>query len=317
MAVSSINSVAVVGTGQMGPGIAVATTLAGFDTTLVGRSEESVARGGQAYEAALSFLVDHSAISSEEASAARGHLARSTDLTAVAPADLVIESIVEHLPTKQHFFAELEGICPPETLISSNTSGLRITDIAIRMQRPERAVTTHFWNPGHLMPLVEVIQGEHTTEETVQRVFAFLTECGKRPVIGHKDVPGQICNRLFQAVIREAIYIVENGIASPEGVETAIKAGMGLRFPVWGPLEHIDAAGLDLAVKVQGTVLPSLCRATEPGQYLQDLVARGDLGEKTGRGFYDWSARSMEDLKEARDLFLVERYKEARRSGDV
>lgn len=314
MAVSSITSVAVVGTGQMGPGIAVATTLAGVPTTLIGRSDESVERGGRAYRAALGFLVDHGAVSPEEASAARGRLAPSTDLAAAASADLIVESIVEHLPTKQQFFVDLEALCPPETLISSNTSGLRITDIAARMQRPERAVTTHFWNPGHLMPLVEVIQGERTAEETVQRVFAFLTACGKRPVIGRKDVPGQICNRLFQAVIREAIYIVEEGIASAEGVETAIKAGMGLRFPVWGPLEHIDAAGLDLAVQVQGTVLPSLCRSTEPGQYLQDLVARGDLGAKTGRGFYDWATRSMDDLKETRDLFLVERYKEARRS---
>ncbi len=141
----------------------------------------------------------------------------------------------------------------------------------------------------------------------------FLKRIGKQPVIGRKDLPGQICNRLFQAVIREAIYLVEMGIASPQDVETAIKAGMGLRFPVYGPLEHLDAVGLDLGVAVQSTVLPSLCNSTEPGELLRSLVAEGKLGEKSGQGFYNWSERSVADLRQTRDLFLVERLKEARK----
>jgi len=298
----------------MGPGIAVATTLAGLPTVLIGRTEASVARGLAAYEAAIEFLTDHEAATTAQAQAARGCLTPSTDLHRAGEADLVVESIVENLPIKQAFMVELEGVCAPDTVITSNTSGLRITDIAANMERPERAVTTHFWNPAHLMPLVEVIQGERTTEDTVQTAFQFCLRCGKRPVIGRKDLPGQVCNRLFQAVIREAIYMVQEGIASPEGVETAIKAGMGLRFPVWGPLEHLDAVGLDLGVQVQSTVLPSLCASPEPGQLLRDLVASGNLGAKTGHGFYDWTTRSIDELKRTRDLFLVERYKEQRRS---
>ena len=306
-----ISRVAIVGTGQMGPGIAVTMTLAGCTTTLIGRSDESCLRGRARFDAALDFLVENAAVTANAATAARSCFTLTTDMQAAASADMVIESIVEHLPTKQAFFQELDVLCPPDVILTSNTSGLRISDIAARMARPERAVTTHFWNPGHLMPLVEVIQGAHTSEETVQRTFSFLKRCGKRPVIGRKDVPGQICNRLLQAVIREAIYMVQEGIASAEDVEAALKAGAGLRFPVYGPLEHLDAIGLDLAVAVQTSVLPSLCNATEPGQYLKELVAGGNLGARTGLGFHDWQTRSVDELRRTRDLFLVQWMKEA------
>jgi len=312
MTTDAIEQVAVLGTGQMGPGIAVATTLAGVKTQLIGRSADSVARGVAGYEAALAFLAEHEAVTTDEAAAARSRLIAGADLRAVGEVDLIVESIVEHLPTKQEMMVTLEGLCGVQTFISSNTSGLRITDIAAQMTHPERAVTTHFWNPAHLMPLVEVIQGERTADATVDSVYAFCRRIGKEPVVGRKDLPGQVCNRLFQAVIREAIDLVEQGIASPEGVETAIKAGMGLRFPVWGPLEHLDAVGLDLGLKVQATVLPSLCRSAEPARLLNDLVAEGHLGAKTGRGFYDWATRSMDELKQTRDLFLVERFKARR-----
>ncbi len=310
-----IARVVIIGTGQMGPGIAVSTTLAGCQTTLVGRTEESLARGRSRYEAALAFMVEHGAVAAEAAAAAADRLACTVDQAVAASADLVIESIVEHLPTKQAFFRELDARCPPRIILASNTSGLRISDIAGQMAHPERAVTTHFWNPAHLMPLVEVIQGERTTEETVQRTSRFLQRCGKRPVIGRKDVPGQICNRILQAVIRECIYMVQEGIASAADVETALKAGAGLRFPVYGPLEHLDAIGLDLGLAVQTSVLPSLCNATEPGQYLKNLVAASHLGARTGQGFHDWHTRSVDELRRTRDLWLVQRMKEARQNA--
>jgi 3-hydroxybutyryl-CoA dehydrogenase len=314
MGAERILKVAVIGTGQMGPGIALVANLAGWPVTLIGISPEEIAKGLQGYQTSLDFLVEHGAVAPEEAALAKTRLQTSLDVADVRYANLVVEAIIEHLPTKQDLFRKLDGLCPPETLLASNTSGLRITDIAACMQlHPERAVTTHFWNPAHLMPLVEVIQGEKTSNETVQTTADFLRRCGKRPVIGRKDLPGQICNRLFQAVIREAIYLVQAGVATPEDVETAVKAGMGLRFPVYGPLEHLDAVGLDLGIAVQSSVLPSLCNSSEPGELLSSLVAEGKLGAKTGEGFYDWSQRSVDELRSTRDLFLVERLKEARR----
>lgn len=313
MSAELISHIAVIGTGQMGPGIALVVNLAGWPVTLIGISEDEIARGLRGYQAALDFLVEHQAVTSAAADLAKSRLKTSLNMGEVSSADLVIEAIVEHLPTKQDLFRKLDELCPPATILASNTSGLRITDIAACMAlHPERAVTTHFWNPGHLMPLVEVIQGEKTSDETVQKTYDFLMKCGKKPVVGRKDLPGQICNRLFQAVIREAIYLVEAGIASPQDVETAIKAGMGLRFPVYGPLEHLDAVGLDLGLSVQSTVLPSLCNSAEPGQLLRSFVESGHLGAKTGQGFYNWSERSVDELRRNRDLFLVERLKEAR-----
>ena len=314
MEADRISSVVVIGTGQMGPGIALVVNLAGWSVTLIGNSPEKLARGVQGYQAALNFLVEHDAVTPAEADLAKTRLKTSQDIEEVRFADLVIEAIIEHLPTKQTLFQRLDALCPVATIIASTTSGLRISDIAARMEcHPERAVTTHFWNPGHLMPLVEVIQGEKTSDETIQFICEFLKCCGKEPVIGRKDLPGQICNRLFQAVIREAIFLVQEEIATAEDVETAIKAGMGLRFPVYGPLEHLDAVGLDLAFAVQSSVLPSLCNATEPGDLLKQYVGEGKLGVKTGLGFYNWQERSVDELRSCRDLFLVERLKAGRK----
>jgi 3-hydroxybutyryl-CoA dehydrogenase len=306
----AVERVVVIGTGQMGPGIAVASTLAGFPTTLVGRTAEGCRRGEDGYHAALGFLVDHAAVTPDTASAASAQLRLGIGMDTAADSDIVIESISESLPDKQELFRLLDGICPAGVILCTNTSGLRITDIARLVRRPERTVTTHFWNPGHLMPLVEVIQGERTSEDTVRRAVRFLEACGKKPVVGRRDVPGQICNRLLQAVIRESVYMVQEGIASAEDVESALKAGAGLRFPVYGPLEHLDLIGLDLALAVQSAVLPSLCSDTKPGALLVDLVRHGSLGVRTGRGFHDWSRRDAAEVRRRRDQWLVERMKE-------
>jgi 3-hydroxybutyryl-CoA dehydrogenase len=224
---TEIERVTVIGTGQMGPGIAVAASLAGYRTTLVGRTRERAEQGYARCLALLAFLAEQEAITAEESTRASSFLGAGGDIREAAEGQVTIESIVENLPTKQELFRRLDEICPPGAIIGSNTSGLRISDIARDMRHPDRAVTMHFWNPAHLMPLVEVMKGERTAEDTVNRAVHFLKRCGKKPVVGRKDVPGQICNRILQAVIRECVFMVEEGIASAEDVETALKNGAG------------------------------------------------------------------------------------------
>ena len=147
--------------------------------------------------------------------------------------------------------------------------------------------------------------GDKTDERIALHVKELLLKWNKAPVVVKKDLPGQLANRILQAVIREAIHIVQIGLATPEDVDTAVKMGMGIRLPVWGPLEHIEAVGLDLALSVQQSVLPGISNDAEPSVYLKELVKLGKLGYKTGAGFYDWSAKDMEALTEKRDIFIM------------
>lgn len=214
---------------------------------------------------------------------------------------------------KQNLFAQLDAVLPVEVPICSNTSGLRITDISAKCVHPERTVTTHFWLPAHLVPLVEVVMGDKTDEAVAVAVRDELRKWKKAPVLVKRDLPGQLANRVFQAIIRESIDIVASGLASAEDVDTAISCGMAMRFPVWGPLKHLDAIGLNLGLSVQETVLPSICADETANPYIKELVEKGDLGAKTGNGFYDWSTRSIEDDMKKRDAFIIEAVKAVER----
>lgn len=299
--------VVIIGSGLMGSGIAACSVLSGNPTVLIDLQEETAGKGRDNALRCVEELAENGLASREAAEKAPGLLSTHKDAAAFADtAKLVIEAIVENLPAKQELFAALDAIFPEEVPILSNTSGLRITDIAARMKKPERAVTAHFWFPAHLVPLVEVVIGDRTDPHTAAWVRNTLLDWGKAAVLMKRDTPGQLANRILQAVIREAIHIVEIGLASPEDVDTAVKMGMGIRLPAWGPLEHIEAVGLDLALSVQRTVLPEISASVEPSPYLQSLVERGNLGYKSGQGFYDWKEKDMEDLSARRNAFIME-----------
>jgi len=297
--------VAVIGTGMMGPGIALTLARGGGRVALFGRSTDSIERGFARLDEALAFLVDHQLLDDTQALELRKRVWGTTDLgKAVEGAGLVLESVVENLEAKRLLLSQLEEACSPDTLLTSNTSGLRISDIAEGLGHPERAATLHFWYPAHLMPLVEITQGERTSDATVDALVTFMRRCGKAPVVARKDVPGQIANRLQHALFREATYMVQEGIASPADVDLALEMGPGRRWPVYGVLEHHDIVGIDLGLSVQRSLVPGLCRSPEPLPILEQKVARGETGVKTGQGFYDWSKRDADAVKERRDAFL-------------
>jgi 3-hydroxybutyryl-CoA dehydrogenase len=304
------DSVMVIGSGLMGSGIAARSALASYKTILADSNIGLAEKGREKAFGCIAELLENGLVTQEEADNAKKLIEVSNDSVASGErAFMVIEAITEKLELKQKLFKEMDEALPADVPLLSNTSGLRITDIAKYTKHPERTLTTHFWFPAHLIPLVEVVVGDHSDYDLAVRIKEILTGWGKVPIIVKKDLPGQLANRILQAVIREAVNIVETGLADPEDVDTAIKMGMGIRFPVWGPLEHIEAVGLDLGLSVQQQVLPEISSSTTASKYLEDMVASGNLGYKTGKGFYDWSKKDMDALAKKRNDFIIEALK--------
>lgn len=279
---------------MMGPGIAATLARGGLTVTLLSRSAASAAAG------------------LEKARHAAGEpfgalITASTDMErVVAGADLVVESAPEELKFKQKLFQYLDGVAPLHAALCTNTSGLSITEIQSLCRHPQRVLTTHFWNPPALMPLVEVVCGEQTDPEVALRVRDLLVHCGKTAVMVKKDRPGQLGNRLQMAVFREALHLVQEGIADADQIDLAIKTGFGLRLPVYGSFEHMDMVGLDLVKAVLENALTDLASSRETPQILLDKIAAGELGVKSGQGFYDWHRRDAARVQALRDRFLSE-----------
>lgn len=300
------DQIVIIGSGLMGPGIAAVSALAGNKTVLLDRDPEIAREGKKNALLNIQELRKNQLATPEAAAFAEQNIICGSDMqSACRHASLVIEAVTENLPLKQDIFCELDSILPIQVPILSNTSGLRITEIAAKMRHPQRALTAHFWFPAHLVPLVEVVIGEHSNPKLADDIKALLQKWGKIPVIVKKDLNGQLANRILQAVIREAVNIVEMGIAEPEDVDTAVKAGMGIRMPVWGPLEHIEAVGLDLAYSVQQSVLPQISGSSNPSVCLKKKVENGELGYKTSQGFYDWTKKDMPQLMQNRNDFII------------
>jgi 3-hydroxybutyryl-CoA dehydrogenase len=298
---------AVIGTGMMGPGIACRLACGGVRTTLISRSPEGARQGLEKAWAMLDLLEDHALIEESTAGMAEDLIRSSHDLReGVAEADLVIESAPENMEFKQGLFAELEAMTSEACVLGSNTSGLSITAIAARCERPERVLTTHFWNPPHLMPLVEIVKGERTSDEVAVAMRDLLKQCGLVPVMVKKDRPGQLGNRMQMALVREAVHIVAEGIADPEDVDTAAKLGFGLRLPVYGVLEHQDLVGLELGHAVCDYVARDLYNEPHAPALYAEKLAKGEKGAAAGRGFHDWTARNAAGVRARRDRFLVE-----------
>lgn len=301
-----IRNVSVIGSGMMGSGIASRAAIAGKKVVLQDVSIEKAETGKKKAISCIEELKANGFVEEPVDEVASRILPVSDLKEAVRDSEFIIEAVFENLELKQNVFEELDRLVPKDIPIASNTSGLRITDIASKVKRfPNRTMTTHFWMPAHLVPLVEVVLWEKTDLDLAKAVRDELLSWGKAPVLVMRDLPGQLANRILQAVIREASNIVEMGLATAEDVDTAVKMGMGIRFPVWGPLEHVDAVGMELCKSVQDTVLPEISTKTEAADIFKDYLAEGNLGYKSGKGFYDWSSKDMEKLVALRNDFII------------
>lgn len=285
MSQAAVRNLAIVGAGNMGTAIASLFASQGWQLLLIDPAPESREKSRQRLLKALPQGI--------------GSVRWEADLQQAHAADLVIEAAPENLALKQSIFAQLESCCAPSTLIATNTSGISINQLARELKHPQRFLGTHFFTPADVIPLVEVIVCEQTLPEHSANIMDLLRSVGKLPVLVRKDVPGFIGNRLQHALAREAMSLLEKGVASAEDIDTVAKWALGIRLAITGPLEQRDINGLDVHHAITEYLYPDLENRATPSQVLSNKVAQGHLGVKTGQGFYDW--QSPEQLAALQD----------------
>ena len=282
-----MNKVAVLGAGIMGAGIAQVAAQGGYQVLLRDLQKSIVQDGLVTVEKNLAKAINKKRLSTEQRDDILSRIQTCTDLAEVHDADLVIEAVVENMAVKKQIFAELDHLCPPHTLLATNTSSLSITEIASATRRKDKVLGMHFFNPVPAMKLVELVQGMETSHDTIERARQFTKQIGKQEVVVHRDSPGHIVNRILVPYINEAVFIKGEGLANAEEIDMAMKLGAGMPM---GPLELADMIGLDIVYAVI-LVFYNEFRDPKyrPHQLFSTMIRAGYLGRKTGRGFYRYS----------------------------
>ena len=294
--------IGVVGGGLMGHGIAYLFAAAGHRVAVFEPAADIRASLPQRLRAIADLLGDDAALLQRIE-------AHDTFARAMPGATFVFEAAPEKLALKQKIFAELESVVAPETILASNSSAIPSTEIGRHLAHRQRVIGTHFWNPPHLVPLVEVVQNEKTSDDVVRRTMELLRQTGKIPVHVRRDIPGFVGNRLQHAMKREAIALVAAGVCDAETVDTVVKAGFGARTAVLGPMEQSDLVGLDLALDIAEVLYQHLDRTPGPHPLLRDKVKAGKLGMKSGEGFRKWTPQQADAVRARLSRFLAEQAK--------
>ncbi|MDR0874896.1 MAG: 3-hydroxyacyl-CoA dehydrogenase family protein [Clostridiales Family XIII bacterium] len=292
--------IGIIGAGNMGKGLTLLFAMRGFPVTLYTRDLAKEPAIREAISGNIKLLSENEVISAETAEAIPARISFTDSYEVIAAqADLIIENVVEDLGIKRALFAELDRLAKPDVILSSNTSAISITEIGQDcVNHRERVIGTHFWNPPYLVPLVEVIETPYSSPDAIARATQIMEEAKKVPVLCHKDVPGFVANRLQHALQREALNIVARGIASPEDVDKSIKYGFGMRLGICPPLEVVDMGGTDLTLSIHEYLFPDLYNEPEPVPILKEMVARGDLGFKSGKGVRAWTEDEIRASRE-------------------
>ena len=292
-------TVAVIGNGIIGHGIAQVFAMAGKQVLLVGRRNESLARAIENIRRSLTQFQSHGLITVEASNSAVGRINTSTRLGDAGPAQLVIEAVTEDLTLKHSIFEQLDSICEPPAILGSS-SGHLASELVPRVRHRERVIATHFWFPPQLIPLVEVCPGPETSPDVAPWVCEQLRDAGKEPVVIDKEVRGFIGNRLQFAMLREAWSLWAQGVASAGAIDAVVRNSFGRRLAITGPIESADVAGLDTMYAFARSLQPDLNIGSEPPAAVGDLVKDGHRGPLSGRGIYDWTKRDGKALLESR-----------------
>jgi len=270
----------------MGSGIAQEAARAGWEVTMSDVDDAATRRGLEAIRASLERFAAKGTISAEEIEATLGRIAVTTELEAAAEADIVVEAVYERLDVKQDVFRKLDTICKSGAVLATNTSAIPITQIAAVTERPESVVGTHFFSPVPVMKLCELVRGYKTSDETLAAARAFAEGIGKTCIVVNRDIAGFVTTRLICALVMEAVRLVESGVISPEDLDTACRLGFGHAM---GPLATADLTGVDVLTNATMNIYTETGDGKfAPPELLRRMVAAGDLGRKTGRGFYTY-----------------------------
>lgn len=310
MRLLQIKNISVIGAGIMGHGIGQAFALGGYEVTLNDISDQLLNKALQQIRSNLDTFVEFGITTSEGAEEALSRIKINKNLKEAArESDFVVEALPEVMDLKKRIFKELDKHCPPHAIIASNTSGLSLTEMASEIKRQPQAVIAHWWNPPYIIPVVEIVKGRYTSDETVDLVYQLLTAIGKRPVKILKEVPGFLGNRLQFALYREALACLRDGVASAEDIDMTVKGSYGFRLPTLGPLETSDFGGLDTYLHIAEYLFKEIDRSTEPPEILKEKVKQGKLGVKTGEGFFQYPAEKAKEKIKERDYQFLQRLK--------
>lgn len=297
-------SIGIIGGGLMGAGIATRFALAGFNTVLIEADPQRITHIPLIVNDILTELIDSDVGTPSQRQRVHQSLQVTSDLRALASASVVIEAIPEFLSIKQDLYAQLELLLPADALIASNTSGFLPDLLCEKMQHKERFVIAHFWNPPHLIALVEVVPATTTRPDAIDNIVALLRQIGAEPVVLTKAIPGFIGNRLQFALLREALHILQSGAADAATIDTVMTASLGRRYSIMGPLESADLGGLRTLLHVGTNLMPELCSDAQPLEVLRVYVDHGDFGSATGQGFYAWDEERIASVGSRRRALL-------------
>ncbi len=296
-----IKHILIAGAGLMGTSMAQIFAQYGYKVTIYDVIPEALDKSKHLIDINQEEQVKMGELSVEDSEALKARLNHTTNKDIFKTCDLVVESIVEKLEVKQGFWAEVSRLVPEDALLATNTSGLSITKIAKDVYKKERFCGMHWFNPAHLIPLIEVIKGDESSDETCAAIYELALKIGKEPINVNKDALGFIGNRIQLAILRESLHIVEEGIGSFEDVDRAMKYALGFRYACLGPFEVCDFGGLDTFYHIQSYLNEDLCDAKKPQKTLEELYNKGHFGVKAKKGFYDYSGGKDEEAIRKRD----------------
>jgi 3-hydroxybutyryl-CoA dehydrogenase len=306
MKTEKIQRITVIGTGVMGPDICLGFAMAGYEVTGLDLEQEILDRAARKIASNCRQLVEGELLSNAEAGEVQTRISLTLDWDrAVAGADYIMEAVPEEMATKQEVFRRCGELCPAEVVVASNTSSMSITEIASSMKHPQRAIGTHWTIPAHLSPMVEVIRGENTSDDTEELALELLKKIGKYPV-RCKNSPGFIHNYVQFAMVKAALDLLEKGVATAEDIDSAVRNGFGLRLSSVGPIQFVDLCGLDTILNVQNYMYEiSKESLYKPIEIIKDKVDQGALGLKTGKGFYEYSDRQSGSFLESTQRNII------------